>query len=89
VESVIRDLEGVTGVCVFGVPDAQWGEAIKAVVEVAPGTPLSAQQVSDYVASKIARYKRPKWVDFTETLPNNAQGLIDRAAVKSRWGEVG
>lgn len=89
VESVIRELEGVAGVCVFGVPDAQWGEAIKAVVEVVPGTPLSAQQVSNYVASKIARYKRPKWVDFTETLPKNAQGLIDRAAVKLRWGEVG
>ena len=89
VEAVIRDLEGVTSVCVFGVPDAQWGEAIKAVVEVIPGTPLSAQQVSDYVASKIARYKRPKWIAFTETLPKNAQGLIDRAAVKSRWGEAG
>ena len=34
VEAVIMELEGVTGVCVFGVPDAQWGEAIKAVVEV-------------------------------------------------------
>jgi long-chain acyl-CoA synthetase len=88
VESVIRDLPGVTGVCVFGVSDERWGEAVKAVVEVAPGTPLSSEQVIDYVGSKIARYKRPTRVAFTATLPKNAQGLIDRAAVKSTWGEA-
>ena len=33
-------MEGVTGVCVYGIPDAKWGEAIKAVVEVKPAGPL-------------------------------------------------
>jgi acyl-CoA synthetase (AMP-forming)/AMP-acid ligase II len=69
------------------VSDERWGEAVKAVVEVAPGTTLTSEQVIDYVGSKIARYKRPARVAFTETLPKNAQGLIDRAAVKSAWGE--
>lgn len=88
VEAVIRDVQGVTGVCVFGVTEAQWGEAIKAVVETTPDTQLSAEQIIAYVASKIARYKRPKWVIFTETLPKNAQGLIDREAVKLTWGDA-
>jgi long-chain acyl-CoA synthetase len=88
VESVIMQLEGVTGVCVFGVPDAQWGEAIKAVLETAPGVQLTAAQVIDFVGSKIARYKRPKWVAFTAALPKTAEGLVEREAVKVAWGEA-
>ncbi|GIX48261.1 MAG: fatty-acyl-CoA synthase [Candidatus Tectimicrobiota bacterium] len=89
VEAVIMELEGVSGVCVFGVPDPQWGEAIKAVVELRPGATLTAQQVIDHVGSRIARYKRPKWVSFTEALPKTAEGSVDREAVKATWGEPG
>lgn len=86
VEAVIMELEGVTGVCVFGVPDAQWGEAIKAVVEVPALHGLTAMQVSEYVGSRIARYKRPRWVEFSESLPRNTVGMVDRDAVQSLWG---
>lgn len=88
VEAVILELDGVTGVCVFGVPDAQWGEAIKAVVEVPTSRGLTAAQVIAHVGSRIARYKRPRWVEFTEALPRNAVGMIDRDAVQFRWGTV-
>ena len=82
------ELAGVTGVCVFGVPDAQWGEAIKAVVEVPAAHGLTAVQVSAYVGGRIARYKRPKWVEFTESLPRNTVGMVDRNAVQSLWGKI-
>lgn len=85
VETVIMELPGVTGVCVFGVPDAEWGEAIKAVVELAPLHSLTAEQVMAHVGGRIARYKRPKWVAFTSTLPRNAVGMVDRDAVQSKW----
>jgi long-chain acyl-CoA synthetase len=85
VEVVIMQLPGVSGVCVFGVPDAQWGEAIKAVVETADPSALTAEAVSEYVASKIARFKRPKWVTFTTALPKTPEGQVDREAVKARW----
>jgi long-chain acyl-CoA synthetase len=87
VEAAIMEIDGVTGVCVFGVADAQWGEAIKAAVEIAPGTDLSAQQVIDYVGSRIARFKRPKWVEFTNALPKAKDGSIDRDVVKTTWGD--
>jgi acyl-CoA synthetase (AMP-forming)/AMP-acid ligase II len=86
VEAVIMELGGVTGVCVFGVPDAQWGEAIKAVVEVPASQGLTAATVSEYVGKRIARYKRPKWVEFTTSLPRNTVGVVDRDAVQSLWG---
>lgn len=90
VESVILELDGVGGVCVFGVPDPQWGEAIRAVVETAGEAPenvgLSEQQVIDHVGSRIARFKRPKTVAFTPALPRSKDGSIDREAVKKQWG---
>jgi acyl-CoA synthetase (AMP-forming)/AMP-acid ligase II len=86
VETVIMQMDGVTGVCVYGVPDPRWGEAVKAVVEVKTPGPHTARQVSDFVASRIARFKRPHVVVFTDALPRGADGAVDREAVKSQWG---
>lgn len=85
VEAVIMQMAGVTGVCVYGVPDAKWGEAIKAVVEVAAPGAHTAQAVTDFVGGQIARFKRPHVVAFCETLPRTAEGAIDRDAVKAKW----
>jgi len=78
----------VSGVCVYGIPDARWGEAIKAVLEVKAAGQYTAQQVGDFVASKIARFKRPHAVAFTEALPRTADGAVDRDAVKAAWGDT-
>jgi long-chain acyl-CoA synthetase len=88
VESVIVQLEGVTSACVYGVPDVKWGEAVKAVVEVRPADRYTAKQIGDFVTSKIARFKRPSRVAFTEALPRTADGGVDRDAVKARWGDA-
>ena len=86
VESVIVQMDGVAAACVYGIPDVKWGEAIKAVVEVRPADRYTAQQVIDFVGSKIARFKRPHAVAFTDALPRTADGAVDREAVKTRWG---
>jgi acyl-CoA synthetase (AMP-forming)/AMP-acid ligase II len=88
VETVIVQMEGVSGVCVYGIADARWGEAIKAVVEVKAIGRYTAQQVSDFVGSRIARFKRPHAVAFTEALPRTADGAVDRAAVKAAFGDA-
>jgi len=85
VESVIVQMDGVSAACVFGVADAKWGEAVKAVVEVRPPGRYTAQQIGDFVGSRIARFKRPSRVEFTEALPRTADGGVDRDAVKARW----
>ena len=86
VETTIMELPEASAVCVFGVPDRKWGEGIMAVVETAGG--LTAEQVIDHVGSRIARFKRPQHVVFTESLPREESGEIDRDAVKSRWAET-
>jgi long-chain acyl-CoA synthetase len=86
VETVIMQLDGVSAVCVYGIPDVKWGEAVKAVVEVKPAGRYTAQQVADHVGGRIARFKRPHVVVFTDALPRAADGSVDRDAVKAAWG---
>ncbi len=86
VEKVIREHEAIAEVVVLGVPDAQWGEAVKAVCACRPGRSVSAQDLIDFVGGRIARYKKPKHVVFVEALPKTPQGGIDRAAVKQQHG---
>ena len=88
VETVIVQMEGVTGACVYGVPDVRWGEAVKAVVEVRPAGRYTAQQVTDHVGATIARFKRPHVVVFTDALPRTRDGAVDREAVKTAWGNA-
>jgi acyl-CoA synthetase (AMP-forming)/AMP-acid ligase II len=86
VEHAIQQLPQVAAVCVIGVPDQTWGEAVKAVVEPKPGGELEAQDVISAVADRIASYKKPRLVVFVDQLPRTREGEIDRAAVKSKYG---
>ena len=68
---------------VIGVPDSNWGEAIKAVCVLSQGASITETELIDFVASRIARYKKPKYVVFAHDLPKNKDGSIDRQKVKA------
>ncbi|MBW8010863.1 MAG: AMP-binding protein [Chloroflexi bacterium] len=86
VEHAVRELAEVTEVCVIGVPDEKWGEAVKAVVELAEGKTITAEQIISAAGEKIASYKKPQQVDFVNKLPRLENGEIDRMAVKVAHG---
>lgn len=86
VEKVILTHASVEEGSVIGVPDPKWGEAVKAVCVLKPGKTLQAEALIDYVASKIARYKKPQQVVFVDALPKTAEGEIDRDQVKQDHG---
>jgi long-chain acyl-CoA synthetase len=88
VEKVILQNQNVTEVSVIGVRDPEWGEAIKAVCALKPGSTLSQQELIDFVASRIARYKKPKYVTFVSSLPKAQDGTIDREKVKAEHGKA-
>jgi acyl-CoA synthetase (AMP-forming)/AMP-acid ligase II len=88
VEREIAAHPAIAQVVVFGVPDAQWGEAIKAVCACKPGQTVTAQQIIDFVGGRIARYKRPKYVEFVDAMPRTAAGAVDRAKVKETHGRI-
>jgi len=86
VEKVILDHEDVSEVSVIGVSDKQWGEAIKAVCVLKEGKMLDAETLIEFVASKIARYKKPKYVVYVDSLPKTNEGEVDRDQVKKDHG---
>ena len=86
VEKVILEHAAVSEVSVIGVQDKQWGEAIKAVCVLKLGVTVEAQDLIEFVASKIARYKKPKFVVFVDSLPKTREGDIDRDQVKKDHG---
>lgn len=83
VEKVLLEHPEVTEACVFGIPDEQWGEAIKAVCVHTAGSSLKTEELIEFVANRIARYKKPKFLTFVDTLPKRENSKIDREKVKT------
>ncbi|MEU9023118.1 AMP-binding protein [Actinomadura sp. NPDC048394] len=83
VEAVLYEHPGVREVCVVGVPDERWGEAVKAVVvPSAPGA-VSGGELIAFCAERLDRFKKPRTVDLVDALPHNRNGKVDRRAVRA------
>jgi long-chain acyl-CoA synthetase len=87
VEKVILQHPAVEKTVVFGVPDPKWKEGIKAVCQLKAGQSLEPQALIDFVGERIARYKKPQYVEFVADLPALEDGLPDRAKVKEMYGK--
>jgi long-chain acyl-CoA synthetase len=61
---------------VVGVPDEIFGEAVAAFIEMRAGQTLTKAEVAEHTKSRIASYKKPKYVYFVDALPRNALGKI-------------
>lgn len=84
VENVISAHPDVLEVCVFGVPDNKWGEAVHAVVVVRPGRQVDSDDIADWCKIRLAQFKRPKLVEFRDELMRGATGKILKRAEQSR-----
>ncbi len=87
VEKVILEHPNVQEVSVIGVPDPKFGEGIKAVCVLKASTKLTEQELIDFVGGRIARYKKPGYVQFVSSLPKKEDGSIDRVKVKESYGK--
>ena len=85
VENALYSHPKVADVAVIGVPDAKWGEAVKACVVVKAGEDLSEAELIAHARTLIAGYKCPKSVDFIEALPRNPSGKILRRELRAPY----
>ena len=88
VEDVLALHPSLVDVAVIGVPDEEMGEAVRAVVQPAPGTaagPELERELLDYVRDRIAHYKAPRAVDFVDELPRTPTGKLVKGKLRERY----
>jgi long-chain acyl-CoA synthetase len=76
VEAAIHKHDGVLECAVIGVPDEEWGEAVRAVVVMKPGRHATAQEIIDTAKRHLASYMKPRSVEFVDALPKAPTGKI-------------
>lgn len=76
IEQTLARLDGVVESAVIGVPDDRMGEVGKAFIVRREGSTLTEQDVLDFCREHLANFKRPRTVEFVESLPRNASGKV-------------
>lgn len=83
VERVLYEHPSVQDVAVIGMVDEQWGEVPVAVVIAVAGADLTVDDLHDFAAGQLARFKLPRQYQFVDELPRNAMGKIQHFKVRA------
>ncbi len=78
VELALQQHPAVQDAAVIGVPDAVYGEAVAAFIELRPGAKATEDEIVAHCRDRIASYKKPKYVRFLAPLPRNSTGKVQK-----------
>jgi acyl-CoA synthetase (AMP-forming)/AMP-acid ligase II len=85
VEDTIFSHPAVAEVAVIGVPDEKWGEAVIALVVLAPGAAATEDEIIDHTRARLAHYKCPKRVEFRDALARTATGKLQKFKLRAPY----
>ncbi len=85
IEDVLNDLDSVSESAVFGVPDADFGEAIIAALVPMPGATIDDDAIGAVVREKLARFKHPRRYAVMDELPRNAMGKVQKNVLRDSY----
>jgi acyl-CoA synthetase (AMP-forming)/AMP-acid ligase II len=85
VEEALRAHPDVAEVAVIAVPDKVWGEAVRACVQLRAGSTATEDALIEHTRTLIASYKKPRSIDFVESLPRLFNGKIDKKALRAPY----
>ncbi|HEX2114660.1 MAG TPA: acyl-CoA synthetase [Alphaproteobacteria bacterium] len=85
IEAALHTLPGVHDCAVFGIPDAEFGERIAAVIELRPGVRLTADAVLAHLQPRLANYKLPSRIEFRSDLPREDSGKIFKRKLREPY----
>jgi long-chain acyl-CoA synthetase len=88
IEHTLMRQPGIADCAVFGIPDAEFGERLHALIQLAPDTKLSQGDVIEQLRGHIAGFKIPRSMEFVETLPRDANGKIAKRRLRAPYWEA-
>ncbi len=87
VETFVDELDGVLESAVIGLPHADFGEMVAAVIVPRANSQLDEQQIINTLKQRLAGYKVPKRIFFVESLPRNTMGKVQKKALREQFSD--
>ncbi|HBC57712.1 MAG TPA: acyl-CoA synthetase [Gammaproteobacteria bacterium] len=90
IEATLQQHDKIADVAVFGIPDDDWGESVKAVVELIPGASGNDSLTEDILAfakERLAKYKLPRSIDYIDELPRLPTGKLYKRILRDKYWE--
>lgn len=89
VENAVAAHPSVAACAVIGVPDAEWGERVHAVIVCKPGESVTFAEIREHTKNRIAGYKAPRSIELVDALPVSGAGkILKRELRKEHWGDA-